>query len=147
MLSKEQMRNAIENYARALTAGDVQAIVSLFSEDASFEDPIGGNPETHSGPIKGRAAIAQYFRGMFEYTGGLILMQPSGEVRVARRHAACAFIARMPRLAEPFCMATLDTFEFNDEGLIERFHAYFGEDNRHAVDWVDPVQLANGWST
>ncbi len=146
MLTQDHMRRAVENYARALTAGDVQAIVALFSEEAIFEDPIGGNPETHSGPLHGRAAIGQYFKAMLEYTGGLILMQPTGEVRVARRHAACGFIARIPRVAEPFSMATLDTFEFDDEGLIVRFHAYFGENNRHPVDWVDPVQLANGWS-
>lgn len=132
MPDENQMRGAVQAYARAWSTADIEGIVSLFAEDGTFEDPIGSNV------MRGRAEIRTYVKACLEYTRGPVLMEQFGEVRVAAAgHAACAFIATCAKAEQPFRTATLDTFAFNAAGLFSKVQAYFGPSSLHPVDWTD----------
>lgn len=58
--------DAIGRYLAALSAGDAEAIASIFAEDAVVREPAGGEA-THAGP----AAIRSYYQSLFPAGGGL----------------------------------------------------------------------------
>ncbi len=64
----------VEAYVRHLNAQDVEAVVALYADDASVEDPVG------SEPIRGRAAIRRFRR------------RPHGRSDVWRASAAAAVV-------------------------------------------------------
>lgn len=117
------IRNVFRRYAEALSEGDTEKILALFSPDAVLIDPIGTSPHI------GREAIHRFFQAGFEQTGGSIRFQPEGDVRVRGRHAGCAFVAICDKATPPFEVDTLDVGEFDDQGLIVRWIAYVGETN------------------
>ena len=44
MRTPETMEAAVHAYVRALNASDLDAIVALYAEDATVEDPVGTEP-------------------------------------------------------------------------------------------------------
>lgn len=117
------IRDVFRRYAEALSAGDTDGLVALFSPEAVLIDPVGTSPHI------GREAIRRFFQAGFEQTGGAIRFVPEGNVRVRGNHAACAFVAICDRAARPFEVDTLDVGEFDDQGLIVKWIAYVGETN------------------
>jgi steroid delta-isomerase len=119
----DHVRDVFARYAQALSEGDTDGLVALFTPDATLEDPIGTEPH------RGHAAIARFFRLGFDATGGRILFRPEGDVRVNGRHAACAFVATCDRASPPFEVDTLDIARFDASGRIESMVAILGPTN------------------
>lgn len=127
MRAAEQMRDAVLAYARYFGERNVDGILSLFSPDGVLEDPV-GQPA-----YVGRDAMRGFFERGFEVVGGEMHMRPEGEVRVADNHAACGMIVTCPKAAEPFWVATLDVFTFNEHGLFSEMKAFWGPGNFHPL--------------
>lgn len=53
--TSEQMRAALQRYVDAINARDTDAVVALYAQDATIEDPVG------TPPIQGREAIAAFY--------------------------------------------------------------------------------------
>lgn len=128
MRTAERMRDAVLTYASYFSERNVDGILSLFSPDAVLEDPV--DRPAHVG----QEAMRRFFAGGFEAVGGEMHMRPEGEVRVADNHAACAMIVTCPRAAEPFWIATLDVFTFDENGLFSEMKAYWGPTNFHPLE-------------
>lgn len=128
MPTTQQMRDAVLAYASFFEQGDVEAIVALFTEDAVFEDPVGQPAHV------GHEAIRAFFKAGFAAVNGSMVMIPEGEVRVAERHAACAMRVTCSKAHEPFWIATLDAFTFNQQGLFTHMQAFWGPENFHPLE-------------
>lgn len=55
-VTPEQIRATADSYIAALAAGDLDAVMSLYAEDATVEDPVGGGT-VH----EGAAAIREFY--------------------------------------------------------------------------------------
>jgi steroid delta-isomerase len=125
MSSKElqqKMIAAVHAYVRALNAGDLDAIVALYAEDATVEDPV-------ASPLKrGRAAIRDFYAAS---TALRLEVALEGEIRVAGRECAFAFSVSFTHEGQPTTIRPIDTFEFDEAGRILRMRAYFGAPNIH----------------
>ena len=112
--------SAVHAYVAALNAGDVEAIVALYADDASVEDPVG------SAPVVGRAAIRAF------YTRSLavpLLVALEGPVRVAGRECAFPFSVSLTYEGRRMKFRPIDTFRFDAVGRIVQMRAYFGPSN------------------
>lgn len=70
--SPDQIRSTADSYIAALTAGDLEAVMDLYAESATVEDPV-GNGTVH----EGKAAIREFY-------ASVVAMKIEGEVLEAR---------------------------------------------------------------
>jgi steroid Delta-isomerase len=110
----------VDAYVRHLNAHDVEAIVALYAEDGTVEDPVG------STPIRGHAALRQFYSRI-----GPVQLQVrrDGPVRAAGRE--CAFVLSGTFAIEGTrnAFSPIDTFRLDEAGRILAMRAYFGPDN------------------
>jgi steroid delta-isomerase len=121
--SSDLIRSVIARYAHCLSNGDIEGLAALFAPGATFEDPIG------TPPVIGPEGARQFFSAALQQTGGRILFEPEGAVRIRGEHAACAFVATCDRIEPPFVTETLDIFRFDAQGRILSLVAIWGETN------------------
>ena len=119
----DHIRGVFERYGALVTAGDTDGIVALYAPDAVVRDPVDG-PEH-----RGHAAIRAFYQSGFDAMGGGIRMTLDGNVRIAGRHGAAAYVARTVNHSEIFETDTLDVMLFDDAGLIVSMDAYWGPAN------------------
>lgn len=120
MLAPEQIRATIHAYVAAFEAGDPEAVVSLFAEDATVEDPVGT-------PAKcGHDEIRTFFTGSMQTGAKLFLQEP---IRVGENYAAFAFQVRLSWDGATTSIDVIDIFRFNAEGKVAKMEAYFGPTN------------------
>ena len=119
-LSAADVTTIVRGYLRALESGDVEAIVSLYAEDATVEDPVGSTPVVGHDAIRAFYAKAQ---DMFPRT------KLDGAVRVAGRECAFAFAVTVTYQGQRLTIHPIDTFRFDEQGRITQMRAYFGADN------------------
>ncbi|SFV12500.1 nuclear transport factor 2 family protein [Pseudoduganella namucuonensis] len=125
--SPAEIQAAVRRYAQCLTNGDLDGIVALFAPDAVFEDPIGTVPHVGSEGVRG------FFQAALSQTGGRILFEQEGAVRIRGPHAVCAFIATCDRLTPVLVTETTDIFKFDRNGRIKSLVAIWGESNARTV--------------
>lgn len=125
--SPEQICRVFAAYVRCLSAGDALGLAALFAQDGRLEDPIGTPAHV------GREAIRHFFQAGFDQTGGRILFEPEGAVRIRGSQAAAAFTAICDRAQPPFRVETLDLARFDAEGQIESMVAVWGPSNFHPL--------------
>ena len=116
-LSAADVTTIVKGYLRALESGDVEAIVSLYAEDATLEDPVG------STPVKGHDAIREFYARAKDWSPRTRL---SGPVRVAGRECAFAFAVTVSYEGRRITVHPIDTFRFDAAGRIVQMRAYFG---------------------
>lgn len=122
----EHIAAVFKRYAQLFTAADAAGITALYAADAVVRDPV-------TGPgVRGSKEIRDWYQRAFDVTGRMI-MELEGEVRVAGRHGAAAFVVRAVDQSVPFRSDTLDVMVFNDDGLIVSMDAYWGPTNIHQL--------------
>ena len=119
---QQQMIDAVHAYVRALNAGDLDAIMALYAEGATVEDPVGSPPKV------GHAAIRDFYAVS---TAMNLIVALEGEIRVAVRACAFAFSVRFSHEGQSTTIRPIDVFEFADDGRITSMRAYFGAPNIH----------------
>ena len=107
-------------YVAALNAGDLEAIVALYADDASVEDPVG------SAPHRGRQAIRAFYARSVAVPLEVAL---EGPVRVAGRECAFPFSVSLVYESQRMTFRPIDTFRFDEAGRIVQMRAYFGPAN------------------
>lgn len=119
---QQQIIDVVHAYVHALNAGDLDAIVALYAEGGTVEDPVGSPPKV------GRAAI----RDFYAVTAAMkIVVALEGEIRVARRVCAFAFSVSFTHEGRATTIRPIDVFEFDEAGRIASMRAYFGASNFH----------------
>lgn len=119
---QQQMIDTVHAYVRALNAGDLDAIVALYAEGATVEDPVGSPPKV------GHAAIRDFYAIS---TSIKIVMALEGEIRVAANACAFAFSVSFTHAGKPTTIRPIDVFEFDAAGRISSMRAYFSAPNIH----------------
>lgn len=117
---ERHMIDAVHAYVRALNESDVDAIVALYAEDASVEDPVGSSPKV------GQAAIREFYARSVAMKLTVTL---EGEVRVAGNTCAFPFKVSLIYNGRPTVIRPIDLFEFDEAGKITSMRAYFGPSN------------------
>jgi steroid delta-isomerase len=110
---------AVNTYLRALSEKDLDAIVGLYAENATVEDPVG------SEVVQGIEAIKAFYS---KATSMDIKVELSGQIRVAGKEAAFPFSLQIPGQV-PMQIQVIDLFRFNDAGKIISMRAFWGPDN------------------
>lgn len=119
-MSAEQYRQVVEQYIRNMSAGDWQAVAALYAQDATVEDPVGGDV------VRGIEAITAFYRNSCA-TGPRLEL--SGPIRVAGQEAAFAFSVHLTWEGKAVRIDVIDVFRFDASGKIASMRAYFGPDN------------------
>ncbi len=114
----EQIRSVVEAYAAAHSAGDVDAIASLFATDAVVADPV-DQPE-----MVGRDAVRDFFAGTHQGIEGFEL-RITGPIRAVGSFAAVPLQAETTIGGTTMLIDIIDVFTFDDDGLITDMRAYW----------------------
>ncbi len=118
MPDADQIRATVQRYTDVFSAGDKEAYVGLFAEDATLEDPVGG--EVH----RGIEAIGAFWDMTREMTPEIELVL-TGPVRVAGNEAAFPGEAH-PTLGDArMAVPVVDTMAFDDDGKITQLRAFW----------------------
>jgi steroid Delta-isomerase len=114
MPSQEIMKAAMQAYIDAFNSGSAAAVLALYAEDATVEDPVGS-------PLKrGKAEIQAFYTHSIATGAKLALDAP---IRGSHGNsAAMAFSARIG----PVTVRVIDVMTFNEAGKVTSMKAYFG---------------------
>jgi len=125
MLTPEYMQQIVDRYLAAINAGDMMAVMALYADDASVEDPVGTEPKRGD-------EILQFYTNAF--SGGA-KVDLTGPVRISAKAAAFPFRAEITRADGPVIIVeVIDIFEFDPAGKIAKMIAHFGPANITAKD-------------
>jgi len=120
MPSQEQLLGIVQAYVDAFDKGDVDAVVALFSEDATVEDPVGTPPK------RGLAEIRSFYAGSMA-TGAKLELR--GAPRCAADYVAFPFAVSLDWQGRRQVIEVIDTFRLDDSGRITEMRAFFGPAN------------------
>lgn len=107
-------------YLDSLVAGDLNAVLSLFADDATVEDPVGTEPKV------GREALAAFYQIACDF---VTAAQLTGTPRVAGNEVAFPFEITTGSGDNASIISIIDAFRFNEAGKIVSMRAWWGGDN------------------
>lgn len=122
MISQQQMKEAMQAYIDAFNRVDVDAIVALYADDATVEDPVGS-------PLKsGRKAISDFYAYAIKSGAKLKLAAP-----IRGSHGNSAAMAFDVELNMPqgdktarAVIRVIDVMTFDDAGRFSSMRAFWG---------------------
>lgn len=121
---KDKIIAAVNGYIEGFSNQSVDAIMDLYADNCSVEDPVGT-------PLKdGRDAVRAFYEASMT-TGAQLSLE--GPIRVAGKEAAFPFKAVVTLGDTTMEIHVIDVMEFNEEGKIVKMRAFFGEDNMKTV--------------
>jgi len=122
MLTEPQMKTALHKYLDGFNQDQPELIITLFADDATIEDPVGGGQV-----VEGKEQIAAFYRQGVPQVEELKLDTP---IRGSySRAAAMAFTIHMEREGQKIRIQAIDVMTFNDSGKITEMKAYHGPSN------------------
>lgn len=124
ILTDQHIAQTMQAYVDNISAGDLDAVVALFSEDAVVEDPVG------SEPARGHAALRVFYTMACD---SVAQMELEGNVRARETWGACGMLAYPKGAEDSMVIETLDVMSFNEEGKITSMKAYWGDTNMRAL--------------
>jgi steroid delta-isomerase len=124
ILTDQHIAQTMQAYVDNISAGDLDAVVALFSEDAVVEDPVG------SEPARGHAALRVFYTMACD---SVAKMELEGNVRARETWGACGMLAYPKGAEDSMVIETLDVMSFNEEGKITSMKAYWGDTNMRAL--------------
>ena len=120
MPSAEQMIAAVHAYVDGFERSDPVAIIALFAENATVEDPV-GTPQK-----RGLAEISEFYTGSMSTGAKLELL---GDPRCAADYVAFPFAVKLEFGGQKTVIEVIDTFRIDDDGKIAEMRAYWGPAN------------------
>lgn len=120
MVDPAKIRAAIEGYAAAFDNDDVDAILALYADECSVEDPVGTTP------VVGRDAVRAFYERSMKAHPRLTLQPP---FRIAGNEAAFAFTGVVDTADGKLQFDVIDHMIFNEDGKIRQMRAFFGPEN------------------
>jgi steroid delta-isomerase len=117
MPTQSEMKAALQAYIDRFNAGDADAIMALFAEDAVVEDPVGS-------PLKSRAEFEAFIRQGVKFGARLALAAP---IRGSHgNHAAMVFTVTFVQNGVRYTTNSTDVMAFDDAGKIIRMDGFWG---------------------
>ncbi|WP_137889428.1 steroid Delta-isomerase [Pseudomonas sp. 2FE] len=122
MISPQQIQTTMARYVELVDAGDIDAIVALYAEDAVVEDPV-GKPA-----IVGIAAIERFYREGLGKTDASASL--TGPVRATLNGCgAMPFRVDLNWGGKLCSIQVIDVMEFDAAGKIRSMKAYWSDVN------------------
>lgn len=118
MTDANHIRQVYDRYPELISKADVDAIVELYAEDGTIEDPIG--TDLHIG----RDAI----RAFYEAAIGAITMKRTGPVRIAGNEAATPVVVFMGSGEKRMAVDIISAMVFDEAGKITSMRAWWSAD-------------------
>lgn len=116
-----EMRDRMKRYLEAVACQDVEAVVGLFADSVSVEDPVGGPPGTH---VVGIENVKAFFRAGFAATAPR--PRPEGPVvTTAGDEAAMGFTLSLEIEGKPMEIDVIDVMKFDDAHQITSLRAFW----------------------
>lgn len=129
MVSQQQMKQAMQEYIDAFNRVDPDAIVNLYAEDATVEDPVGSVPK------QGRKAIAEFYAYAMKSGAKLKLAAP-----IRGSHGNSAAMAFDVELNMPqgdktarAVIRVIDVMTFDAAGKFSSMRAYWGSSDMEVL--------------
>jgi steroid Delta-isomerase len=119
MPSPEQIADTVNRYISLVAKGSADDIAELYADDATVEDPVGG--EVHIG----RQAI----RGFYSATDGLERECELVTLRVSGNEAAFHFKLTVKAGDRGMVIEPIDVMAFGDDGKVTAMKAYWSPDS------------------
>lgn len=115
MLSPEEIRGLVRSYVDMMCASDIDGIMALFAEDATAEDPVGGEVQ------RGTEAL----RNFYSFTAPLLQVELTGPICVAGLACAFPLLAQLTLGEDVKYLDATDVLTFNEDGKITSMKAYW----------------------
>lgn len=112
-------------YLQGLVAGDLDAVVSLFSSDATVEDPVGSEIK------QGEEALRAFYQIACD---SVTAAERIGPPRIAVSDIAFAFTITVGAAPNAMCIDIIDVFTCDEAGKVCGMRAYWGPDNMRPAD-------------
>ena len=117
MPTQSDMKAALQAYIDGFNAGDADAIMALFADNAVIEDPVGS-------PLKSRAEFEAFIRDGVRFGARLSLAAP---IRGSHgNHAAMAFTVTFVQDGVRYTTNSMDVMTLDAVGKITRMNGYWG---------------------
>lgn len=117
-MSTNRPQQVVADYFAATRAMDADAWVATFAEDATSDDPVGAPP------MKGHAALRQFFDGIVGAFAKVGLVED--HVFACGNEVAVKWTGRgTGRNGREVVFEGIDLFEINDDGKIQTLRAYW----------------------
>lgn len=113
--------DAVDGYMRGLNEKDLEGILSLYADNGTVEDPVGGKI------VAGKDALRKFYSGAVNID---LTVTRTGPVRIAGVEAAFPFQLRMEVEGKPMITDIIDVFRFDEAGKIVSMRAFHGPTNR-----------------
>ena len=127
MADESTIRATIESYWKAFTAGDRNAWVGLFTDDATVEDPVGT-------PVhKGKEAIGAFFEVSHSLADSIELC--SLDITAIVGHEAAFAMEIRPVIGgATYVLEAIDVMTFADDGRITSQRAFWQQEKMRPAD-------------
>lgn len=112
-------------YLDALVAGDLEAVLALFSPDAVVEDPVGSEPQ------QGMEALRAFYQIACD---SVSKAERVGPPRIAGADIAFAFTITIGSAPNAMCIDIIDVFSCDSAGKVCGMRAYWGPHNMRAAE-------------
>ena len=120
MPTQPDMKAVLQAYIDGFNAGDGDAIMTLFADNALIEDPVGS-------PLKSRAEFERFIRQGVTFGARLALAAP---IRGSHgNEAAMAFFVTFVQDGKTITTNSVDVMTFDAAGKITRMNGYWGADD------------------
>jgi steroid delta-isomerase len=127
MADEQMIRDTIANYWKAFSAGDHDALLALFTDDATVEDPVGSSPHV------GKAAIAAFYESAHALADSIELRSLDITL-VCGDQAAFAMQIRPTIGGTTYLLDAIDVMTFADDGRITSMRAFFQQDQMRPAE-------------
>lgn len=126
MPTSAEMKAVMTQYAALVSAGDAKAVVALYADNATIEDPVGA--PAHSG----REAIAKFYQDACASGVKInVLSGPNGSFGNSAAMAA-EVLVDVPGQG-PTRIELVEIMEFDAQGKISAMRAYWAQDDMKPV--------------
>ena len=115
MPSPEEIRDVMKRYVQLMCESNADAIVELYADDATAEDPVGGQV------IRGREAL----HGFYAATSPNLQVEITGPICVAGKECAMPMLAELTINDQKSYIDVIDVMTFDDDGKITSMRAFW----------------------
>jgi steroid delta-isomerase len=115
MPTPEEIRATVHSYVDMMCKSDIDGILALYADDATAEDPVGGEIQ------QGKEAL----RNFYALTAPALHVELNGPVCVAGNQCAFLLLAELTMGDAKHYLDATDAFVFGDDGKITSMRAYW----------------------
>jgi len=125
VITPESAAALSDAYLQGLVKGDLEGVVSLFSPDATVEDPVGSEIKQGEDELRAFYQIA---------CDSVTAAERTGPPRIAGQDIAFAFTITVGVAPDAMYIDIIDVFSCDEEGKVCGMKAYWGPDNMRPAD-------------